>query len=130
MLFFEIDPYQTRKINESIESVSCECPDCQWYCEFMKQLSAPANTFFVETGLDPLKCQELWCYGPHVNGYNLYNGFFYIAVKKTEQESPFCITRDWKTLEYDICRFRIELEELRTGETILGFEAALPEPKD
>lgn len=64
MLFFKIDPYQTRKINESIESVSCECPDSQRYCEFMKQLSAPANTFFVETGLDPLKCQELWCYGP------------------------------------------------------------------
>lgn len=130
MLFFEIDPYQTRKINESIESVSCECPDCQWYCEFMKQLSAPANTFFVETGLDPLKCQELWCYGPHDNGYNLYSGFFYIVVDESIQKSQFCITREYKTLEYDICRFRVRLEETRDGKTILGFEADLPEPKD
>ncbi len=29
MLFYEIAPSQTRKINESIEEDSCECCDCQ-----------------------------------------------------------------------------------------------------
>ena len=128
MCFFEIDPYLTQKINESVEPVSCECPDCQWYCKFMKQLSASAGAFFVETGIDPLKCQELWGYDS-LYGYNHYTGFFYIAVHKTEQESQFCITREYKALEYDICRFRIRLEELNTGETILGFEADLPLPE-
>ncbi len=130
MFFFEIDPFLTRKISESVEPVSCECPDCQWYCEFMKQLPVSAAAFFAETGLDPLKCQELWGYHTHDNGYNHYSGFFYIAVNKTEQESRFCITGDCKTLEYDICRFRIWLEGTRDGKTILGFEADLPESKD
>lgn len=97
---FEIDRLQTEKINHAVKSHRCECSDCQWFYRYMNQIPSSAKAFFVETGIDPVKCQELWAYFPNDNGFTHYSGYFYIAVKKTEASKPFNITRDWKTLDF------------------------------
>lgn len=123
---FEIDRFQTEQINLAVKSHRCECSDCQWFYRYMNQLPSSAKAFFVETGIDPVKCQELWAYFPNDNGFTHYSGYFYIAVKKAAASKPFNITRNWKTLDFGFCSFRIRLEYTTEGKTILGFEANLP----
>ena len=123
---FEIDKLQTERINFALESHRCECSDCQRYYRFMEQLPPSAREFFVVSGIDPVKCQELWAYFPNDNGFTYYSGYFYIAIKKAKALKPFNISKDWKTLDYGICCFRIRLEYTTDGKSILGFEASLP----
>ena len=74
--YFEIDKTLTEQINRTIQTPICECEDCQYYYQYMKQLPVTAKEFFVESGIDPEKCQELWAYFPNDNGYTHYSGFF------------------------------------------------------
>lgn len=123
---FKIDKLGTQQIHSSLELNMCDCPDCQRYYQYMKQLLLPAKTFFEEAGIDPMKCQELWAYFPDDNGYVHYSGFFYVSVKPAESSGPFIVTEDWKTLDYGICSFRVRLEYTADKKTIIGFEADLP----
>lgn len=124
--FFEIDKIQTEQINLNVAAHRCECSDCQWYYQYMQHLPASAKAFFEASGIEPVKCQELWAYFPNDNGFSHYSGYFYVAVKKVKTSTPFYITENWRTLEYGICSFRIRLEYTTDGKTILGFEASLP----
>ena len=126
---FEIDKLQTKRINLTVAACRCECPDCQWYYQYMQHLPSSAKAFFETSGIDPEKCQELWPYCPDDNGFICYSGYFYIAVKKAKNSKPFNITETWKTLDYGICSFRIRLEYTTDGKIILGFEARLPREK-
>ena len=109
--YFEIDKIQTEQINLNVAAHRCECSDCQWYYQYMQHLPASAKAFFEASGIEPVKCQELWAYFPNDNGFSHYS---------------FYITQTWRTLEYGICSFRIRLEYTTDGKTILGFEASLP----
>lgn len=124
--YFEIVKYQTEQINRTVEPFICDCPDCQRYYKYMKQLPESAKAFFEESGIDPVKCQELWAYFPDDNGYTHYSGYFYIAVTDAKVSKPFNITKEWKTLDFVDCIFRVRLEYTTAGKTILGFEADLP----
>ena len=51
--YFEIDKTLTEQINRTIQTPICECEDCQYYYQYMKQLPVTAKEFFVESGIDP-----------------------------------------------------------------------------
>ncbi len=123
---FKINKVRTEQINRSIESHMCDCPDCQRYYRYIKQLPPPAKAFFEETGTDPVKCQELWAYFPSDNGYTHYSGFFFIAVKPSALSGRLTLTKDWKTLNFGSCTFRVRLEYTSDKKSIMGFEADLP----
>lgn len=84
-----------------------------------------AHLFFTSLGIEPNRCQELWCYNPKEDGYYQYSGYFPIAVSEEDMGCPYCITEQWTAYEYDTCHFRIRLEYDLQGNTILGFEADL-----
>lgn len=129
--YFSIDKTRTEQINQAIDDPLCECDNCQWFYYYMKHIPAAAKEFFLESGLDPEKCQELWAYFPHDNGHAHYSGFFYIAIKSSPISKPFTISSDWKVFGYGSFSFQVRLEyTIDDKQPILGFEAHLPEKPD
>lgn len=58
--YFEIDKTQTEQMNHTIQSPMCECKDCQWYYQYMKQL--PDSIRVYNTASERIKnlCALLW----------------------------------------------------------------------
>lgn len=127
--FFTLDREGTRALSKREEPVSCQCPDCRWYCRWMEQLPRDAQALFEALGLDPLRCRELWAYFPGDNGWSHYSGYFPVVIRGTGEPGWHAVARDWREWDFGSCRFRLRLEDAAGGELVLGFEADLPEPE-